>query len=615
MAMPAPTIELYSAAGGWGDVSNYVLMTEGLRATRGRATQWDTSSTGTLTLTFDNSDWIFTPSGSNNYYGYGKNTPIRVKISGYQVWTGFIDSIEAPLIRGSKQVARVTGSDRFKFYAKTLLDSFGVEFADYALRVGAAATAGALYPLAESKLGYGTFWTAHRQPTVDPIRIYGALGGSHAFTEGGGTTAPPFLNGSIRLFPDDSSQAPVLEHPTSFDPGSEKAAVSLWFKVEQPIVNDVYLFYMLRTSGGTGYFSCKIEQTNGDLRFNAAADSGGGSINHSTTKTGLNDGAWHHLVVYVNQTTTNTTLNIYIDGVSDSTHTSSVGKITIGSTNRRIVFGGTRNTGWTNNTYCLPGLMACIGVFKYSSTPTSTYFTDIYGAGMNGMAGDSLSTRTDRLAKFVGATSPAVANGSGFTVSGQETGGKSYLQAIQEIAESDFAIFYMDRLGDPKYRSSGARTSSASVTLTLDADKDLSGDLVLQFNDGQFANTVTATSPAGGYTKQNSTSVTSVGPIVDRFECLASTEALLQTQATTRLNARLNENPRVQKATIDLLTTANSIAATTVQLVPLDRVRISNVPTGWTPGGTSTFDGFVEGWELAISDQSYTVSLDLSPIP
>lgn len=612
MAMPAPTVELYDVYGAWNDVSNYVLMQEGINAKRGRATQWDTSSTGTLSLTFDNSTWLFTPTGTSNVYGYTKNTPIRVKISGYQVWTGFIDSLEAPLVRGSKQVVRITCSDRFKFYAKTLMDSFGVEFADYSLRTGAAATAGALYPMAESKLGYGTFWTAHRQPTADPIRIYGGLGGSHQFRS---EIAPPFLNGSIELIPDDSSQAPVLEHPTTFDPGADKAAVSLWFRVDKPIVNDVYLFYMMRTSGGTGYLSCKIEQTNGDLRFNASADSGGGSINHSTTKTGLNDGNWHHLVVYVNQTATNTTLNVYIDGASDSTHTSSVGKITIGATNRRIVFGGTRNTGWTNNTYCLPGMMACVAVFKYSSTPTSTYFTDVYSAGIDGKSGDSLATRTDRLAKFVGATSPSVANSSGFTVSGQDTGGKTYLQTIQDIAASDFAIFYMDRVGDPKFRSSGARTSGASVTLTLDADQDLSGDLVLQFDDGQFANTVTANSPAGGYTKQDATSVASVGPVVDQFDCLASTESLLQTQATTRLNARLNENPRIQRVVVDLLTTANSIAATTVQLVPLDRVRISNVPTGWVPSGASTFDGFVEGWELAITDQSYTVTLDLSPIP
>lgn len=605
--MPAPTLEIKDAYGNWIDQSAYLLMKNGVSAKRGRASQWDTSSTGSMSFVLDNSTNRFTPGA--NYYLF-KNAEVRLKISGYQVWTGFVDTISNPLERGSQQTVAVTCSDRFKFYAKQLLSSYGVEVSDYNLRTQASATAGATYPLSAPKTGVGSFWTAHRQPSASPIRIYGGNGGSHAFVSDG----PAFAPGSIQLLTDDSSQAPVLEHPTSFDPSTTKAAIALWFRVETKSPNAMYLFQLFRTSGGTGSFTGYIDPaTSSKIRFAGSGDTTG-TITHTSAKTGLDDGLWHHLVVYVDQTATATTLRVFIDSIIDSTYTATA-KVNIGSSNRRMVFGGVRNTSWTNNVYCLPGMMNCVSVFTYSSALSDSYATGVYTAGTDGDNGASLASRTSKLAGFVSQTAPSVANSSGFTVSGQDTAGKSYLTAIQDIAESDQAVFYLDRLGDPKFRSSGARSSGASVSLTVDADKDLSNDLVIVVDDAQFANTITASGPVGEYTTVDSTSVTNLGSIVDRFECLASTESLLQSSAATRLSARLNENPRLGRVVVDLLTSPSSIAATTVQLVPLDRVRVSNLPTSWTPTGTSTFDGFVEGWDLAISDQSYTVSFDLSPIP
>jgi hypothetical protein len=135
--------------------------------------------------------------------------------------------------------------------------------------------------------------------------------------------------------------------------------------------------------------------------------------------------------------------------------------------------------------------------------------------------------------------------------------------------------------------------------------------LTFTLDDSLYANTVVASGPAGSVTKLDTTSVTDNGPLVDQFACLASTETILGSAATNRLNDRLYSNMRLSKVVIDLLTTPNSIAATTVQLVPLDRVRVSSLPS---QAPASTFDGFVEGWELSISDNSYTCSLDLSPV-
>jgi len=46
--------------------------------------------------------------------------------------------------------------------------------------------------------------------------------------------------------------------------------------------------------------------------------------------------------------------------------------------------------------------------------------------------------------------------------------------------------------------------------------------------------------------------------------------------------------------------------------VPLDRVRVSSLDADIF--GATTYDGFVEGWELNVSTDEYAVALDLSPV-
>jgi hypothetical protein len=74
----------------------------------------------------------------------------------------------------------------------------------------------------------------------------------------------------------------------------------------------------------------------------------------------------------------------------------------------------------------------------------------------------------------------------------------------------------------------------------------------------------------------------------------------------------MSTKARLNQVTVDLLTCENSIAATVLQLVPLDRVRVSNLPEQFI--SATQLDGFAEGWSLALSDQTYAVTLDLSPV-
>lgn len=597
MAMPAPTLEIYSDYyATWLDVSNQLIMRDGISAKRGRASQFDTSSPGTMTFTLTNEGGSATP--ANSFYVV--NAAVRLKISGYQVWQGFIDSMSTTIGPGYAQTTTFTCTDSFKRYAKARLSSYGIEKSHDLV---GAYSAGATYALEAPRNGVGSFWQAFRDASASPIRIYGGTAGAHEFNDDG----PPFARSCIKFIPDANVIGPVLEHPTSFNPGTENTAVSFWFKSTdiEPLF-DSYLMDMRRTSGGTGYVSIKLEASTGKLKFEGAGDSAG-QINHSSTKTKLWDQNWHHVAVKYTYTTA-TKLDIYIDGALDSSHTAT-GLCSISATNRRITFGGLRNSAWTDNSFCFPGSMAVIGVYKYTGTPGWTSF---YAACTNGNVLDTISTRLTALAGFIDTTAPAVANTSGKTLSGQDTQDKSYLECVQDIAVTERGVFYMDRLGSPKFRGSSSRSSGSSVTLTLNATKDLTGDFTLSIDDTLFANIVVASGPVGSYTTVDSTSVTALGEIIDSFTSLAGTETYLQNTATERLSDRTYAGARLSKITIDLLTTPNSIVSTTVQLVPLDRVSVTGLDS--TYAGATSFDGFVEGWELSISDNSYTCSLDLSPV-
>lgn len=603
--IPDVKVETYNSAYGWWDISDAVLLDEGIRMKRGRASQFDTSSPGTCSLTLTvgvPADTYHFGIGSLNVGVYlQKNTPIRITIDAIKVWEGFIDSVTwRPGVATKDSTIEVTCTDEFKKYAKMRLAPFGIETP----KAATAWTGGAIYPLATQRDGVGSFWAAHRDPAADPIRIYGGTAG-HVEVDAQG---PPYIGSAVRMVP-WSQIGPVYEHPTTWNPASEYGLVSFWFRTE--VDETAYLFSMERTSGGTGYFYIYLNATTGRLTFAAAGDSGGSVSSTPSIPEDLFDGQWHHVAAWLHPDTGGTRMRFYIDGSLQTTAYSATA-ITIGSSNRRAVFGGKRNAAWTDNSYCMTGELAAPAVFIKSSSVTDIV-ADWYGDGMDGDADQTVANRLTDLASFVDAPSVSTANLSGYQIAGQNTDGRSYLDCVQEIASTEMGVFYIDRFGDPKLRGFGARSSGSSVTVTVSATQDLAGNFEFVLDDATHANTVLAKSPNGSVLVQDSSLVTAEGvELVDRWETLTYSESNLTTMADNRLDLLTSATPRIGRITVDLLTTPNSIQSTVLQLVPLDRVRVSNLDTN--VAGATTYDGFVEGWEVEVSTSRFTCSLDLSPV-
>jgi hypothetical protein len=608
--IPTVVVEMAPPDGSaWYDVSAYVDLGRGIRCGRGRSNEFETSAPGTASFTVINKDATWRPSGFWDAYGIMlKNAQVRFKVSGIQVWIGRVDSVKIDAGSGPDwSTVEISCTDEFKTYAKATLQPYGIE----TIKTELTWTGGAVYSLKAPVTPQSRYFAAHRDTAASRMLLtwdnYTDWMRYELISDG-----PPFVKSGIKLKP-KAQVGPVLEHPTTWDPGSEHGLVSFWFRTSSTAAL-TYLFRLRRTSGGTGYVSIYLTGSTGRLTFNCAGDSGGSA---TVTPSGgvwddLNDGAWHHVACWFS-TGTGTTIRPIVDGdVYGGTVNSGGTACTIGSSNRRAVFGGDRNAAWNANTYVLDGDIAAPAIFTDGFTYTAGP-DQWYEDGTTGNENQSVTTRLTDLAEFIGATATGTFNLSGNYLSGQDTDGKSYLDAIQDIASSELGMVFIDRTGTPKLRGYGARDSAASVTLTLNATQDIARDVNLVLDDATYANTIVASSPSGSVTVEDATLVTADGAsMIDSWPTLIYDEADLETMADNRLALRTSNDMRLGRVVVDLLTTPNSIAPTTLQLAPLDRVSVTSLDADIF--GATTYDGFVEGWELNVSTDEYAVSLDLSPV-
>jgi hypothetical protein len=609
--IPTVTVEMDNPEGsnGWIDVTSYVSMENGIRCSRGRSSEFETSAPGTASFTVSNTDGSWSPGNFFSDAVYGlmrKNARVRFTVAGLQVWQGRVDTLRVTPgdVMGLPRI-EIACTDEFKTYSKAQLAPYGIE----TIKAELTWLSGAVYPLTGGAARSSSF-AAHRDPSASPMKLtwdgYTDWMRYELTTDG-----PPFVKSAIKLKP-KGQVGPVLEHPTTWDPGSEHGLVSFWFRTTADETS--YLFSMERTSGGAGYASIFINATTGRLTFVCAGDSGGSA---SVTPSGgvwndLFDGAWHHVACWFS-TGTGTTIRPILDGeVWGGTVNSGGTACTIGSSNRRAVFGGNRNSAWNANTFVFNGDIAAPAIFTDNFTYTAGP-DQWYDDGATGNDDQSVASRATELAAFIGASTPSTANLSGYNIAGMDTDGMAYLDAVQALASTELGVFYMDRLGNPKLRGFGARSSGSSVTLTVSALADLADNCELVLDDATYANTVAATSPNASATVVDSSRVTADGAsIVDEWSALTYSATDLSTMATNRLNLRKSNTFRLGRITVDLLTAQNAIESTTLQLVPIDRVRVSDLDS--TMFGATTYDGFVEGWELTVSLDEYSVALDLSPV-
>lgn len=598
-AMPNIQIEFYTPTyNTWSDVSSYLMTDQGVSIKRGRGTRFDTSGVGTCAFTLDNFTGNFTPANSSSAFAYLgdwaiKNQPVRVTIDSIRVFTGFVDSWSASVSSSGECLTTVVASDRMKFLGTNPLGGYGVERAKQIV-----GTNGVVYPLA-SAIGADTTaqFSAWRDTSAGALTISTA-GGSGAWEFV--SDAPPFGSGSFHSTPDSDGFGVGLSVPKTVDIGTGGTAFGA-FRLNPTATTNATLFTVSGSS--TAYFAQVTIATDGKAGFALVSYPSGTVYTFIGSATQLNNDAWHTFAIVFAATGKLATL--YIDGVADGS-VSSATAWALPPTSRSNLFG-------INKAGKIPidGYLSTIGVT--SEVLTAAKASDFHDAVITGDSGDTITTRTQNVMKCLyptGTPTIAIANASAITLSGQATNGQSAMTVLNEIADTERGIVYVDRLGDTKFRGSAARSLAYSLTFDALADLDGNQDCTLIADDSTFANRILASGPAGSYIAEDATSIATLGIISESWSCIATSLTGATDPPTNRLNDRLNVEPRIGQVTVDLMTATSVSKSSAVQIVPLDCVRFTNLPTQL---GSATRSAIVEGYSLNASVSSYTLTLDLSP--
>jgi hypothetical protein len=607
MAAPDYTVEFY-LGGSWVDVSDYVLVKgSSIEFRRGRSRAFSPAATGTASFTLDNSDGRFSPGNiySPYYPTVLDRVAVRIKVDTQTVFTGVVDSTTVQLNR-SQVVAVVECVDILKSLSQTRIQSMAIEEATL---VALANTGSACWPMSDLNATRGDEWAAWRDESADPIEIRGGFlggkAGSHEFEQ----DAPPFMQGSIKIVPDDPTNlvGPVLVSPVTFNPGAN-GTVMFWFRA----TSAGYLLNMDRQSSGNGYMQLFLSGA-GALTLTVRNDSSNTmTLTRSTspaTGVGMVDDAWHFVAMGTD--TTGTRLFMYVDG---ATYTSSTGTTrTIGSTDRRLTIGGVWNWSTDQPTYGCSASFAGVAVYP-SYAVTSSELSAIYNAGINGRSGQTVTQRVERLLEYVDSSVSFTAADvtSGFTVGGQVTAGKDLLACFDEIAEAEGGVFHANQNNDLRYY--GYDAYSAPVDLTLTAAGDLLDGLEYASDADGFFNVLTVEgTTAGSVYREDATSVASDGIVGEsRQGIVAGSQSLLEDYADRVLARAVAQPPGLRGVTVDVLTSENFASS---RWVPLNKslgtfCEITGLPSGVT-GGTSAF-GHIQGYSVSMSVDSLTMNVELS---
>lgn len=597
-AMPNIQVEFYTPTYSlWTDVSASLMTEQGVSIKRGRGTRFDTSGVGTCSFVLDNFTGNFTPANTSSaYYAYGdwaiKNQPVRVTIDSIQVFTGFVDSWSATVSSSGECLTTVTASDAMKFLGTNPLAAYGVERCKQIV-----GTTGVVYPLAQT-IGADTTaqFSAWRDSSAGALSInaVGAAGQWEFATE-----APPFGSGSFHGIADDtSSNGYGLNVPQTVNI-STGGTIFGAFRTSSTTGFST-LYYMDRSSATSQYVFLYVRGSDGKLVL-AMQPASGTLYTFASSSSNFNDDGWHSFALIFSATGKSVTL--YVDAANEGS-ASSATTWTISSSGRRNTFGVTTLGG--------SGVIGYLSTIGVTSTALANG-TTIHNAIIKGDSGDTIATRSQNLLSCLypsGTPSIATANTSAITLTGQATGGASVLTALNEIADTERGVVYVDRLGGIKFRGSTAR--SAAYSLTFDALADLDGfsDCTLIADDSTFANRILASGPAGSYIAEDATSIATLGIISESWTCISTSLTGATDPPMNRLTARLGTEPRVGQVTVDLMTATSVSKSSAISLVPLDCIRLTNLPSQL---GVTTRDAIVEGYALNASVSNYTLTLDLSP--
>jgi hypothetical protein len=293
-------------------------------------------------------------------------------------------------------------------------------------------------------------------------------------------------------------------------------------------------------------------------------------------------GRWTHLAAFC--WTSPERIEIYVDGVSRGSTTLGSGYAQLDRPSR-IYVGGTNKPdgGGYHQAFC--GNVANVAV---TSTLTAARLA-VHGQSSSGFAGDSAVARFQRVCRVAGlaaadyattSTSLTVPPGNSAPAMGEQpTDGRPFLDAVQECADVERGVAYMDGAGVLTLQRGAFRFNQA-VALTL-APKDVDSSTSIDDDLDRLVNDVTVRRPGGAEQRVvNQASVDAYDTHNETLEIAAADDGQALAVAAWKVADEGTPQPRVDSVAVDAVAKASTVAASSLLTVPQSgRVQLTPMPT------------------------------------
>lgn len=593
----------------WTDISADV---RSLSTTRGRSSELNDFTTGSLQLVLSNADRKYDPEYAAGAY-YGKLTPgrpIRVKAqpsggSTSGVFLGFVDEWNQQYDAPNDATALVTASDGFKVLNLMKLPSFW----EYQIRTDG--------PTAWFRFDDGDTPTAPYETIAGkPVGQWKTIAGAATTGSAGSTLVVGDSTVSAKFDGTAYVDIPVETFPFNYNSYLAKS-VECWIQTTTTTNGNYGIFYKpgdeytiaigMTVSGGIG----TIQGQWGSVAGATVATA-------ETSAVTVNDGKAHHVALRWDWNTA--AHQLYVDGVL-ATSSTSFSTTPPTETNITVGKGFTSSaTSAYNFTNAFVGTVDELALYATKAL-TSTQIANHYAIGKgNYLAGQTASDRISTLLSMAGWMSDATnIAASTTTVQGIDTEGKTVLAALKECETADQGRLFIDGNGKVAFISSNALAATATYNTSQRTFGDGAGELPYTdvgfvYNDQLVKNRVSVSRQNGATATVND--IASQDQYFIRDDSLSGFINDSDAAITDIANVLLAtySQPATRIPTLEVNPRANTTLYTGLLGDELGtRITVNRRPQG--VGLVISKQLLIEGVSHDIGPRSWTSTYNLSPVP
>jgi hypothetical protein len=236
--------------------------------------------------------------------------------------------------------------------------------------------------------------------------------------------------------------------------------------------------------------------------------------------------------------------------------------------------------------------------------------SDYAHAGLTGFAGESDTARISRIRQYADLTA-GTWDSTLSNVSAADLVGKSAQSAMQDAADADMGLVFINGSGDLTFHNRNRVVAKTAADVTVDADYLDPGTAFTTDTQGviNYFEATAAGSGNGAQVARDATSEDAHGRYLQSTTYLVQSDAEALDRANWIIATHKEPGPRAGTLALDLLTMTAAQQAQMLAIEPDHWISVTGLPSQ-TPGGT-TANLVVQGLVETLAPDSWTLTLNV----